>query len=84
MQGFKCRVTNVRSTARRVAPAKPPVWCEDNPARCTRGAKQMVYWNQLDGNNIEVSGNDLSGHPRSPGYNAKLGFADGAQNDIFG
>ncbi|KAJ3716737.1 hypothetical protein DFJ43DRAFT_1043287 [Lentinula guzmanii] len=35
------------------------------------------------GNNIEVSGYDLSGEPKSPAYNAKCGFADGAQNDIF-
>ncbi|KAG5634885.1 hypothetical protein H0H81_000415 [Sphagnurus paluster] len=81
-QGFKCMVTGATSTAP-VAVGKPPVWCEDDQSKCTKGAKQMIYWNQQDGNNIQVSGNDLSGHPKSPAYNSKLGFADGAQNDIF-
>ncbi|KAG6811037.1 hypothetical protein H0H92_009268 [Tricholoma furcatifolium] len=81
-QGFKCKVTGATSTAP-VAAAKPPVWCEGDSSKCTQGAKQMIYWNQLDGNNIQVSGNDLSGQPKSPAYNQKLGFLDGAQNDIF-
>ncbi|KAG6816493.1 hypothetical protein H0H87_005574 [Tephrocybe sp. NHM501043] len=81
-QGFKCMVTGATAT-NPVAVAKPPVWCEDDASKCTKGAKQMIYWNQLDGNNIQVSGKDLSGQPRSPAYNQKLGFADGAQNDIF-
>ncbi|KAG6818885.1 hypothetical protein H0H93_000622 [Arthromyces matolae] len=81
-QGFKCKVTGATST-NAVATAKPPVWCEDNPSKCVQGAKQMIYWNQAEGNNIQVSGNDLSGNPKSPAYNQKLGFADGAQNDIF-
>ena len=37
----------------------------------------MVYWNQLEGNNIVVSGSDLSGNPRFPTYNGKLGFSNG-------
>jgi len=82
MMPFKCRVNGASSTTP-VAPAQPPVWCEDDTSKCVRGAKQMIYWNQLDGNNIQVSGNDLSGSPKSPAYNNKLGFSDGAQNDIF-
>ncbi|KIJ93961.1 hypothetical protein K443DRAFT_134917 [Laccaria amethystina LaAM-08-1] len=66
-----------------VAPAVPPVWCEDDKSKCIQGPKQMVYWNQLEGNNIVVSGSDLSGNPRSPTYNAKLGFSNGSQTDIF-
>ncbi|KAG6889154.1 hypothetical protein C0995_003331 [Termitomyces sp. Mi166 len=81
-QGFRCKVTGATSFAP-VATAKPPVWCEGDASKCTKGAKQMIYWNQLDGNNVQVSGNDLSGHPKSPAYNQKLGFPDGAQNDIF-
>lgn len=78
MLPYRCTVTNVSPTsALRLAPAQPGVWCEDDPSKCTRGAKQMIFWNQAEGNNIEVSGSDLSGHPRSPAYNAKLGFADG-------
>ncbi|KAG6888335.1 hypothetical protein C0992_008800 [Termitomyces sp. T32_za158] len=75
-QGFRCKVTGATSTAP-VAVAKSPAWCEDDASKCTKGAKQMIYWNQLDGNNVQVSGNDISGHPKSPAYNQKLGFADG-------
>ncbi|KAG6909396.1 hypothetical protein DXG01_000697 [Tephrocybe rancida] len=81
-QGFKCKVTGATST-NPVAVAKPPVWCEGDSSKCTTGAKQMIYWHQLDGNNINVSGQDLSGQPKSPAYNQKAGFPDGAQNDIF-
>ncbi|KAG5640954.1 hypothetical protein DXG03_006538 [Asterophora parasitica] len=81
-QGFKCQVTGATSVTPLAAP-KPPVWCEDNPANCVQGAKQMIYWNQQTGNNIQVDGFDLHGQNKSPAYNSKLGFADGAQNDIF-
>jgi hypothetical protein len=37
----------------------------------------MVYWHQLEGNNVELSGNDLAGDPKSPSYNRKMGFSDG-------
>ncbi|KAJ7932728.1 hypothetical protein B0H13DRAFT_1954416 [Mycena leptocephala] len=62
---------------------KPPVWCENNPGACTSGPKQMIYWNQAEGNNIEVDGWDANGDPKSPAYNAKCGFNDGAQDYIF-
>ena len=38
----------------------------------------MIYWNQRSGNNIEVSGWDRSGNHKTPTYNMKLGFANGA------
>ncbi|KAG6816494.1 hypothetical protein H0H87_005575 [Tephrocybe sp. NHM501043] len=82
-QGFKCNVTRATAT-NPLAIAKPPVWCEDDPSKCTKGAKQMIYWNQLDGNNIKVSGQDLSGQPKSPAYNQKLGFPDGKYIPCFG
>ncbi|KAF9465322.1 hypothetical protein BDZ94DRAFT_1254262 [Collybia nuda] len=82
MLGYKCKVTGMTGTAA-VAPAKPASWCEDDPSKCTSGARQLIYWNQLEGNNIEVSGTDLAGDPRSPAYNTKLGFSNGAQTDIF-
>jgi hypothetical protein len=81
-QAFKCKVTGATSKTP-VAVGKPPVWCEGEPSKCTKGAKQMIYWNQAEGNNIKVSGNDRAGMPKSPAYNDKLGFPDGAQNDIF-
>lgn len=76
--GYKCRVTNVSPLATKpVGNGQPPVWCEDDQSKCIKGPKQMLYWNQLDGNNIAVSGQDLAGEPRSPAYNTKCGFADG-------
>jgi len=82
MAGFKCKVTNSISNTPLAKP-KPPVWCEGNPNNCTKGAKQFIGWHQQDGNNIQVDGFDLAGGRKSPGYNSKLGFSDGAQNDIF-
>ncbi|KAJ7048201.1 hypothetical protein C8F01DRAFT_1193750 [Mycena amicta] len=82
MQGFRCKVTG-RTGSAALAVAVPPTWCEDTPGDCYSGARQMIFWNQLDGNNIEVEGFDSRGQPKSPAYNAVLGFKDGAQTDIF-
>ncbi|KAJ7819796.1 hypothetical protein B0H14DRAFT_3472842 [Mycena olivaceomarginata] len=79
---YRCKVTGATST-KAVGTPKPPVWCENNPDGCTKGPKQMIYWNQNEGNNIQVDGLDAAGEPKSPAYNAKCGFPDGAQNDIF-
>ncbi|KAJ7700703.1 hypothetical protein B0H17DRAFT_1046401 [Mycena rosella] len=79
---YRCTVTGAKSTAPVGAP-KPPVWCENNDGACTKGPKQMIYWNQAEGDNIEVDGYDANGDFKSPAYNAKCGFPDGAQNDIF-
>jgi hypothetical protein len=73
---FKCNVTGATSTVP-VAMPKPPVWCEEDQSKCVKGAKQMIYWNQAERNNIEVSGYDLAGSHKSPAYNAKCGFSDG-------
>lgn len=84
MTPFKCKVTGATSTTP-VAPGKPPTWCEGNQGACTKGAKQMIYFNQADGNNVDVSsGYQADGSQKSPNYNMKMGFANGAQNDIFG
>jgi len=82
MAAYRCKVTGATGNAA-VAPATPAVWCEDDASKCIVGAKQMIYWNQLDGNNIEVNGTDLAGDPKSPAYNNKLGFQNGAQTDVF-
>jgi hypothetical protein len=37
----------------------------------------MVYWHQLEGNNVNVTGFDLAGQPKSPSYNMKMGFSGG-------
>ena len=75
MQGHKCIVTGSNST-RKLAVAKPPVYCEDAGSKCVKGAKQMIFYQQLDGNNVKNP-------PKMPTYNARMGFSDGAQNDIF-
>ncbi|CAK5275406.1 unnamed protein product [Mycena citricolor] len=82
MLPYRCTVTGASST-KAVGTPQPPVWCQDDPSSCTKGPKQMIYWNQADGNNIEVSGYDNAGEFKSPAYNANCGFPDGAQNDIF-
>ncbi|KAI1467749.1 uncharacterized protein F4812DRAFT_459038 [Daldinia caldariorum] len=76
MQNFKCRVTGSTSN-RTLAPAKPPVYCADGTTPCVPGAKQMIAWNQAEGNNVETPAGV------SPGYNQKMGWQPGAQNDIF-
>jgi len=83
MVGYNCKVTNVKPTARALAPAKTPVFCEDDPSTCVKGAKGMIVFNQREGNNIDIDGYQKDGLFKSPGYNQKTGFADGAQNDIF-
>lgn len=76
MEGFKCKVTNAKSTTP-VGIPKPPAWCEDDQSKCVQGPKQIMIWNQLEATNIEVEGMDLNGDPKSPAYNAKCGFHDG-------
>ena len=83
MVGYNCRITNVKPTARTLAPAKTPVWCEGEPDKCVKGAKGMIVFSQKEGNNIDIDGVQLDGAWKSPGYNEKTGFTDGAQNDIF-
>lgn len=76
MAGYKCTVDNGKST-KQVGIAKPPTFCAGNSGACQTGPKQMIAWNQQTGNNVDVP----SG--QSPGYNADMGFGDGAQTDIF-
>ncbi|KAH8925420.1 hypothetical protein BT69DRAFT_1348752 [Atractiella rhizophila] len=79
---WRCKVTGATST-KKLAVAKPPVWCEDEPDKCVTGSKQMLYWHMKTGNNIEVDGFQLNGRNKSPAYNTKCGFTEGAQHDIF-
>ncbi|KAJ3966635.1 hypothetical protein EV361DRAFT_1012528 [Lentinula raphanica] len=81
--GSRCQVTGNTDKSKSLGVPRPPVWCEGNSTACVKGPKQMLFWHQASGNNIEVSGFDMSGEAKSPAYNAKCGFADGAQNDIF-
>ncbi|KAF2119327.1 hypothetical protein BDV96DRAFT_486657 [Lophiotrema nucula] len=77
MQGFKCNVTNASPTAKPLAPAQVATYCEDDASKCVKGAKQMLAWHQLTGNNIETE------QWVTPNYNQKCGWAEGAQTDIF-
>lgn len=85
MAPWKCTVTGAKPNAPQLAVPRDPVWCEGNPGACVTGAKKMIAWHQLDGNNVFTDGQppQADGQARSPGYNAKMGFSPGAQNDIF-
>lgn len=76
MQNFYCNVVGSTST-KKLAPAQPPKWCADDQTKCVKGAKQMLAWNQAEGNNVVVP------NGKSPAYNGVMGWAEGAQNDIF-
>ncbi|KFY94807.1 hypothetical protein V500_03046 [Pseudogymnoascus sp. VKM F-4518 (FW-2643)] len=76
MAGYKCKVTGATSTIP-LGTAKPPTFCAGDSSTCQAGPKQMIIWNQLEANNISPPNGQF------PGYNAKNGFANGAQNDIF-
>ncbi|TEB40115.1 hypothetical protein FA13DRAFT_55262 [Coprinellus micaceus] len=87
MQPFRCKVVgeNAIVTTYKVRPksAKPPVWCQDDSTKCVKGAKQMIYYNQLDGNNIDLTGKNNEGNPRKPAYDMRYGYANGAQWDVI-
>ncbi|KAJ6444104.1 proteophosphoglycan ppg4 [Purpureocillium lavendulum] len=76
MQNHRCKVTG-SSSSKRLATPKAPVWCKDDPSKCVTGAKQMMAWHQAEGNNVDPP------NGQTPTYNQRMGFMDGAQNDIF-
>ncbi|KAF4996308.1 hypothetical protein FGRMN_4559 [Fusarium graminum] len=76
MQNHRCKVTGSTST-KKLGKPKPPIYCRDNPTKCVPGPKQMMAWNQAGGNNA----NPTNG--KTPAYNQRMGFMDGAQDDIF-
>ncbi|KAF2436172.1 hypothetical protein EJ08DRAFT_579062, partial [Tothia fuscella] len=67
MQGFKCKVTRATSTAP-IAAAVPPTYCKDDKTKCTKGAKQMIAWNQAEGKNV------FPPNGVSPAYNEAWGW----------
>jgi hypothetical protein len=85
MVPFRCRVTNASPNAPKLAKAVVPKFCEDDASKCVKGAKQFMVWNQREGNNINVDRSRVQkdGMHRFAGYNMKMGFKNGAQNDIF-
>ncbi|KAK1225484.1 hypothetical protein PQX77_011569 [Marasmius sp. AFHP31] len=56
---------------------------EQRLGACYKGAKQMLFWNQLEGDNIETLDGELGARLGNPGYNDKIGFKSGPQTDIF-
>ncbi|PVG03262.1 hypothetical protein CPB86DRAFT_695511 [Serendipita vermifera] len=76
MMPHKCKVTGATSTTP-LAPAVPPQWCDDDETQCVQGPKQMIFWNQQDGNNVVTTGTQRDGDWKSPGYNMKMGFREG-------
>jgi hypothetical protein len=79
MAPFKCKVTNPASGYKLDLPAKKPTFCEgENESKCVRGARQMIVFQQKEGNNVEGASTQ-----NIPQYNEVCGFSDGAQDDIF-
>ncbi|KAH9058370.1 hypothetical protein EDB87DRAFT_923260 [Lactarius vividus] len=84
MNGFQCNMEGAVSTTP-LPPAQVARRCGDdpdlghpaNPANCTYGPKQPLYWYQKEGNNM------FEGTYTPPLYNDLYNFRDGAQNDIF-
>lgn len=76
MHGFKCNVTGATSTAT-IATAQPPACCPGDSSKCVQVAKQMIAWNQAEGNNVSPPDGI------TPSYHAAWGFLPGAQRDIF-
>jgi len=76
MQGFKCRVTGSTST-RRLARAQVPRFCKNFPQNCAQGAKQMMVFQQAEGNTVQQPPGEYVS------YSADWGYMPGAQNDIF-
>ena len=76
MTPFVCKVTGA-TNAGKVAGGVAPLDCRDDQSKCVAGAKNPMYWKNLEGNNMPNEPHD------APIYSDGYGFADGAQNDIF-
>ena len=76
MQPFRCNVTGATSTVP-VGKPSPPQYCAGDDANCVKGPKQIMVWNQLEGNNFNMTANPNWSVAMAPGYNPKCGFACG-------
>ncbi|KAF5372097.1 hypothetical protein D9758_005038 [Tetrapyrgos nigripes] len=45
---YRCVVTGIPGPAP-LSIAQPATWCEGQPEQCVQGAKQMIFWHQLEG-----------------------------------
>ena len=75
MQAFRCNVTGATGTVP-IGNPKPPVYCADDDNKCVKGPKQMMVWNQLEGNNFNMTGIPYA-VTNAPGYNSRCGFTCG-------
>lgn len=94
MLGFRCRVTGEPGHLPLAAP-QSPLYCTDDKAasesalrknpRCVKGAKKFLSWQQKSGNTVPENewANKHTALLQFPGYNARMGFRNGAQTDIF-
>ena len=77
MVPYRCKVIP-GPEPKTIGSPKPPRWCGDDINNCVGGPKQVMIWNQLDGNNVDVDGTDQWGNSLNPMYNSNWGFPDGA------
>ncbi|KAH8647413.1 hypothetical protein BGZ61DRAFT_311836, partial [Ilyonectria robusta] len=70
LQNHRCKVTGSTPTKNLGTP-NPPAWCRHEPSKCVAGPKQMMAWNQLEGNNVDAP------QSKTPTYNQNMGFFDG-------
>ncbi|KAG9012235.1 hypothetical protein FRB90_006758 [Tulasnella sp. 427] len=85
MNAFRCKITNTKSTAKKIGTPKVARRCghdpvlnrNGDPKNCTVGAKQPLYWLQNERNNM------FEGYYDPPFYNDLYGYKEGAQDDIF-
>lgn len=94
MLGFRCRVTGEPGHLPLAAP-QSPLYCTDDKAasesalrknpRCVKGAKKFLSWQQKSGNTVPENewANKHTALLQFPGYNARMGFRNGAQTDMF-
>lgn len=73
---YRCRINGGfpgKPGANPMPRPQPPRACRGSPELCTKGAKQMVFFGQKEGNNVPGVGH----------FNTDFGFAEGAQKDIW-
>jgi hypothetical protein len=76
MTPFVCNVTNATNKKKLGKPI-PPVKCDTDKSKCIVGAKQPMYWKNLEGNNMKEPGH------YAPTYSDAYNYKEGAQSDIF-
>jgi len=85
MNGFRCKITNTTSAARKIATPQVARRCgadtvtpkAADPSNCTNTATQPLYWYQKERNNM------FEGTYAAPFYNELYGFTNGGQEYIF-